>query len=380
MRSIDAVAAALADFDGAAQSWLVGEPCFAPPRELVTGLSEAARSETFRYPPHQGLTELRETLAGLHSRDGHQVGADQIVVTSGAKAGLLAILATLLQPGDEIIHPAPYYPAYPVMESRLGASPVAVHEGGKGFAGWAEAVAALIGPKTRAVVLSSPSNPTGNTLSARAAEDLVELCRDRGLRLICDEAYTDFRFSPDSTVLPADLDPARETAIQVRSVSKSWSLCGWRIGWLVAGSVLAAEVARCHASLVNPASGPAQQALCSLPNVPDTYLAAARTSVEGRMSTLCSALDREGIPHVKPEGGFYLWIDVGRQIEAAGVANAVEWCIDRARRHGVGLWPGDDFGGSGHVRIAVTSPSETSWQAAVDALVGALTECSRGNP
>ncbi|MEJ2581105.1 MAG: pyridoxal phosphate-dependent aminotransferase, partial [Acidobacteriota bacterium] len=229
------------------------------------------------------------------------------------------------------------------------------------------------------VVLASPSNPTGTTLGSRAAEDLVELCRDRGLRLICDEAYTDFRLALDSATLPADLDPERATVIQVRSASKSWALCGWRIGWLVTDSAMAASVTRCHASLLNPTSGPTQQALCALPDVPGTYLTAARASVAGRMSALASALGQAGISQMKPEGGFYLWLNVGREIEAAGAADGVEWCIDLARRHGIGLWPGADFGGADHVRIAVTSPPDANWQAAVEALVAALTANDQGN-
>jgi aspartate aminotransferase len=379
MRSIDGVAAALVEFEGMTHSWLVGEPCFAPPVELVDGLIGAAGAKTYGYPPPSGLTDLREILAALHSDNGHHVEADQIVVTSGAKAGLLALLAALLEPGDELIHPTPYYPAYPFMASRLGARPVAVPEDGEGFAGWADSVASQIGPRTRAVVLASPSNPTGTTLGSRAAEDLFELCRDRGLRLICDEAYTDFRVALDSATLPADFDPERGTVIQIRSASKSWALCGWRIGWLVTDSALAANATRCHASLVNPASGPTQRALCALPEVPGTYLTAARASVEGRMRALSSALGQAGISHVKPEGGFYLWLNVGRQIAAAGAGDVVEWCVDLARRRGVGLWPGADFGSAEYVRIAVTSPSDANWQAAVEALVEALTSHGQDN-
>jgi len=312
-------------------------------------------------------------LAARHSEDGNEVTPDQVAVTNGAKGGLLALLANLLEPGDELIHPQPCYPAYPSMASRIGARPVAVPEDGDGFAGWAEAVASQIGPRTRAVVLASPSNPTGTTLSSSAANELVDLCRDRGLRLICDEAYVDFRFAPDRETLPSDLDPARTTVIQIRSASKSWALCSWRVGWLVADAPLIARVARTHASLVNPAPGTAQAALHALSEVPDGYLSSARGSVEHRMTKLCSALRTAGLTAEQSEGGFYLWLDVADQIEAAGVSDAVRWCVDLARHHGVGLWPGADFGGAGYVRIAVTAPSDTDWDSAVESLKQALT-------
>lgn len=372
MRIVDQVAAALDGRTRAVHSWLVGEPCFPPPAELADAFIRAARSPSYQYPPHDGLPETRAVLAARHSEGGHDVTPDQVAVTSGAKGGLLALLATLLEPGDELIHPSPCYPAYPMMASRFGARPVAVPEEGGGFAGWAEAVASQIGPRTRAVVLASPSNPTGKTLSSSAASELVDLCRDRGLRLICDEAYVDFRFASDRETLPSDLDPDRMTVVQIRSASKSWALCSWRVGWLVADAPLITRVARTHASLINPAPGTAQAALCTLPEVPDGYLSSARAAVDRRMTELCSALQTAGLTAEKSEGGFYLWLDVAERIEAAGMSDAVRWSVDLARSHGVGLWPGDDFGGVGHVRIAATAPSDADWPSAVGGLVDAL--------
>jgi aspartate/methionine/tyrosine aminotransferase len=150
-------------------------------------------------------------------------------------------------------------------------------------------------------------------------------------------------------------------------------LCSWRVGWLVADAPLIARVARTHASLVNPAPGTAQAALCALSEVPEGYFSSARTAVDRRMTELISALQTTGFTAEESEGGFYLWLDVAEQIEAAGVSDAVQWSVDLARRHGVGLWPGDDFGAAGHVRIAVTAPSDTDWETAVETLKQALT-------
>jgi aspartate/methionine/tyrosine aminotransferase len=373
MRAIDAVVAALAAHPDPPISWIVGEPCFEPPPELAAALARAAGSPAFHYPAHNGLPALREILAARFDEEGQRTTPDQITITSGAKCGLLALFATLLEPGDELIHPQPFYPAYPAMATRLGARPVAVAERDGDFYGWAEDVARHISPRTRAVVLASPSNPTGATLDPAEAKTLFELCSTHGIRLICDEAYTDFRFTADRHALPADLDPDRSTVVRVRSASKSWALCGWRLGWITADALLAARVARTHSSLLNPASGPAQAALCALPEVAEDYLAEARSMVAKRIDEICSALGRAGLSVKRPEGGFYLWLRV-EDLDPDGTADTVAWAVEVARRSGVGLWPGGDFGGPGHVRIAVTAPSEQNWQASVQRLTGVLTQ------
>jgi aspartate/methionine/tyrosine aminotransferase len=368
MRHVDRITAILDRSIPSPQSWLVGEPCFDPPDELVEASAHAARSRSYRYPPHHGLQALREVLAARHSKPGQMVTPEQVAVTNGAKGGLLALFATILEPGDELIHPEPCYPAYPNTAARFGAHPVGVAESSRGFQGWADAVASRIGPRTRAVVLASPSNPTGTTLSAAEAEALVELCRDRGLRLVCDEAYIDFRSDTEDGALVSDFDPERTTVVQIRSASKSWALCGWRVGWLVADAPLVSRVAATHAALINPAPGSAQTALCALPEVSSGYLSAAREKVARRMAEVCGALQSFGIPFHDPEGGFYLWLNVGSLISSMDANGAVDWCEAVARRHRIGFWPGNDFGGPDHVRMAVTSPSDSEWQPSVERL------------
>jgi aspartate/methionine/tyrosine aminotransferase len=369
MRAVDRVLAALATSPRSQQSWLVGEPCFAPPAALADAFAAAAASTSFGYPPHAGLATLREVLAARHREGGRPATHDQVVVTNGAKGGLLALFAALLEPGDEIIHPRPCYPAYPTMAIRLGARPVAVAEGDGSFAGWPGAVAKCIGPRTRAVVLASPSNPTGATLNQNQIHALVELCRDRGLRLVCDEAYVDFRFASGPDLVPADLDPDRSTVVQVRSASKSWAVCGWRVGWVVADPDLTDKVARTHAALLNPASGPAQEALTAVAGVSADHIVRARAVVGERLDQLVTALNDTGLAARRPEGGFYLWLDVAERIRHDRAETAAAWCVDLAHQFGIGLWPGEDFGGTDHIRLAVTAPPPESWAAAVADLV-----------
>jgi aspartate/methionine/tyrosine aminotransferase len=138
---------------------------------------------------------------------------------------------------------------------------------------------------------------------------------------------------------------------------------------VVADTALASCVASRHASLLNPASGPAQEALTELSHVGEEYLERARATVLDRIDDLVAALDRTGLQVRRPAGGFYLWIDVQDRV---GEATTEDFCVRLARDHRVGLWPGEDFGGIGHVRLAVTAPSSGSWTSAVDALCESL--------
>ncbi len=203
-RALDAVVSALGRFDGRPVDLLVGEPCFEPPAEIRAAFERTAGESASGYGPPAGLPELREILA---SRAGGGAAADNVVVTHGAKGGLLVVLAALIEPGDEVIHPVPCYPAYPTMVRRLGGVPVGVPERGDGFSGWGDGVLAAVGPRTRAVVVSSPSNPSGTSMSNNALAALVAGCAARRLRLILDRAYDGFRYDGRAAPDPALLDP-----------------------------------------------------------------------------------------------------------------------------------------------------------------------------
>jgi aspartate aminotransferase len=357
-RAVDAVAAALRRFNGRRVDLLVGEPCFDPPVEIVRAFSRSAGTKGSGYGPPGGLAELRELLAAGISGD--RSAPDQVVVTHGAKGGLLVLLAVLVQPGDEVVHPLPCYPAYPAMVRRFGGTPIAVAERGDGFAGWVEAVAARVSSRTRAVVLASPSNPTGTMLTEIVLTSLVGLCRERGVRLILDEAYAAFGAGGGGQARLDDIDPTLETVVRVRSASKTFALCGWRIGWLVTDRQLSRRVEAMQSALLNPPATPPQIAMLALPEVPDRRLEANRRQVRERLEGMAATLLRAGLEADAPDGGFYLWVDVRSRLDG-DVADSAAWCEALARDRGVGLWPGEDFGGPGFVRLAV--PRGPDWRA-----------------
>jgi aminotransferase len=160
--------------------------------------------------------------------------------------------------------------------------------------------------------------------------------------------------------------------VQIRSASKTWAVCGWRIGWVVADPDLARRVASSHVSLFGPAPGPPQDALEHLHDIDPSYHVEARATVQRRFDRVTEALESNSFRAPRPSGGFYLWLDIGHLMEVEGIPTATAWCEELARRTGVGLWPGDDFGGPRHARVAVTAPGDPTWEDDVAALAGAL--------
>ncbi len=371
MRAVDRVVAALERSPRARRGWLIGEPSFPPPERLRAAFARAAGAAGAPYGPAAGLPELRAALAELHRRQGQPATADQVVVTHGAKGGLLALCGGLLAPGDEVICPLPCYPAYPRAAETVGARAVRVAPAAGGARWDLDAVVAAIGPRTRMVVLSSPCNPTGAVLRDAEAARLVETCRAHGIVLVCDEAYDAFRLRPESARSPAEIDPGREVVVQVRSLSKTFAVCGWRIGWVVARSELAEAVERWQSELLNPPNTPAQRAAVAVTSVPDEDIKAARAVVRRRLSEVRRAFEGAGLTVAPVEGGFYTWCDLR---PLAGDGPTVEWCERAAERWGLGLWPGEDFGAPGWARASVVAPSDAEWSAWCDHLRSTLLE------
>lgn len=366
MSAVDAVRAAAQEHPRSDLRWLVGSPGFGPPPELREALSREARQGSFDYSPLAGIPEFRELLSHRMREEGVVAGPDEILVTHGAKGGLLAIIAALLEPGDEILHPIPAYPAYRAMAEQLGARAIGVPHETDDFAGWTDSVREQITSRTRLIVLSSPANPDGAVLAAEERTRLLDLCRAHDLHLVLDEAYEAFRFSPAE---PAE--PTLDHLIRVRSFSKSHALCGLRIGWVVAERGLIAAATRRQATLLNPPNLLGQRGLLSLPHVPATWGEDVRVRIRTRLDLAVARLRAGGAAVASPAGGFYLWFDPRPAPDSRSPGG---WCVDFAREQGIALWPGEDYGAIGRVRLAVASGSEADFANGLDRLCKAREE------
>jgi len=360
-RGIDRVAQALARFDGEPRNLLVGTPGFAPPEVLLDSLRRAAAEPHYGYGDNRGSRALREAIATVHRRDGEPVDPDRIFVTQGAKLAALAVLGTMLGPGDEVIVPTPCYPPYRTMPGLFGARSVFVERERGSWRVDPARVAAAITDRSRAILVTSPDNPTGAALSEADARALVELARDRGLRLLSDEAYCAFVYGDDSVPSLLPLDPEGTTVTAFRSVSKTYGLCGWRIGWVVTDRETTDRLTRFQASYLNPANTLMQRALEALPEVEADFRARASAEVRARLDAFAAAFEGSPIEVARPGGGFYVMPHLVAAMARTGHDSSAAFCVDLAAETGLALWPGEDYLAPGTARVSVASmPSEAA--------------------
>jgi aspartate/methionine/tyrosine aminotransferase len=230
--------------------------------ELLAAAQRALAEHSNQYPPMLGLAPLREAIAAFYRREqGLDLDPRQIVVTSGATEALAAAFFALLAPGDEAILLQPFYDAYLPLVTRAGATSRIVPLEPPGWTIPFERLAAAVGPRTRAIVLNTPNNPTGTLVGRSDLERLGALCEAHDLILICDEAWETTILTGEAHVSPLHMESLRERAVKIGSAGKIFSLTGWKVGWAVASPELAALIAGQHQFLTFTTAVPLQWAV-----------------------------------------------------------------------------------------------------------------------
>ncbi|QTH12233.1 aminotransferase class I/II-fold pyridoxal phosphate-dependent enzyme [Pseudomonas corrugata] len=330
----------------------VGDPDFDTPRAIVDAAVDSLRAGDTHYCDVRGLHGLRASIAGRHRRrSGQSVGAEHVTVLPGAQCAVYAVAQCLLDPGDEVILAEPMYVTYEAVFGACGAKviPVAVCPE-NAFRVEPADVARLITPRTRALLLNSPNNPSGASLRLPTWQALAQLCIEHDLWLISDEVYSDLLYEGEH-VSPASLPGMAERTATINSLSKSHAMTGWRIGWVIGPEPLASHLANLS--------------LCMLFGLPEFVQRAALVALETdlpevahmhaeyrlRRDLVCAAL--EGCPGLKPvwpDGGMFVMVDV-RQTGLSAQAFA-ERLLDG---YGVSVLAGEAFGPSaaGHIRIGL---------------------------
>ncbi|HEX6751376.1 MAG TPA: pyridoxal phosphate-dependent aminotransferase [Longimicrobium sp.] len=329
----------------------VGEPRQGPSAELLEAGFGAYLREPLGYTIGAGDPELREAVRAHHGF-GHVTSVDQVVITVGAMEGLFAALGAVADPGDQVIVVEPNFWCFRRIAEILGIEVVAAPcSPDEGFDLDLNAIAGLIGPRTRAVVLSNPCNPTGRTFSREQVEGLVRVTEASGCWIVADEIYRELFYGR----CPTSMGELTDRAIVVGGLSKCCSLMGMRLGWVLSPRALAQATNAIHTYTVMCASSVSQIVAREAFRDP-RWLSYTRDELSAKRLLLCRAIDEElGLPSTPSEGSLFVFLDVrGITSDSNALAEAL------ARDAGVVTLPGIFFGqaGEGFLRLSFGATEE----------------------
>jgi aspartate aminotransferase len=332
----------------------IGDPDFTTPAHIIDAAAKASRAGFTHYGPSIGLAPLREAIAAkVTERNGFDCAGEDVVVSSGACGGLHATLLALLDPGDEVLIPDPGWTTYRPMAASAGVRPVPYRlDRARDFALDIDAIERQVSARTRALVINSPSNPTGNVATRDQLMAAGELAEKHNLWLISDECYEDLVFD-GVHVSPASLGYADRT-VSAFSFSKSYAMTGWRVGYVVARNGVAALIAKSQEPIVSSASTISQKAAEAALAGPQDAVAGFRESYRRRRDAALELLDAADVGYARPGGAFYLMVDVSSAGDDGAFARRL-----LLEQH-TAVVPGSAFGagGAGMVRVSLAASDQ----------------------
>ncbi len=338
-----------------------GEPDFPTPAYIVEAAVEACRDpKNHRYTPAAGLPELKQAIADKTRRDsGLEVGAAQVVVTNGGKQAIYEALATMLDPGDEVIVPAPYWTTYPEAIQLAGgvAVPVLADETQE-YKVTVEQLEDVRTERTKVLLFVSPSNPTGAVYTADEIRAIGQWVEDHGLWVLTDEIYEHLVYDGvDTGSMPVLCPALADHTVVVNGVAKTYAMTGWRVGWIIAPKDLAAAASNLQSHATSNVSNVSQRAALAAVTGDLSAVSEMKAAFDRRRKTIVSMLNEiEGIACPMPEGAFYAYPSVkgllGRDYDGrviASSADLAEYILEEAE---VAVVPGEAFGSPGYLRLS----------------------------
>jgi len=342
----------------------VGEPDFPTPPHVCAAAEAAIRGGRTKYTPAAGIPDLRKAVAADYTRrSGLPTTPAQVVVSNGAKHALHNVFMALLDPGDEVIVPTPYWVSYAELIKLSGAKPVLVPTRLEDdFKLHPAALRAALTPATRMLLLCTPSNPTGVVYSADELGGLADVAVEADLAVVSDEIYDQLVFDGGQAVSFPTLRPGLESrTVVVAGVSKTYSMTGWRIGWTIAPEPLSKAIGNLQSQETsNPCSVSQHAALAALTGPQECVgemcraFQRRRDLVAGRLAAL------PGVRLPRIGGAFYAFFDIQPILARGrdGVTTSMQWCEALLEREHVALVAGSAFGAEGHVRMSFAASEE----------------------
>lgn len=332
-------------------SFAAGEPDFNTPEPIIDAAIEALHAGFTKYTPSAGIVPLKEAIAAkLLRENGVKVAPEQVVVSCGAKQSVYQSMQVLLDPGDEVILLAPYWMTYAEQIRLAGGVPKVVKTRAEdGFVPSYDALKEAVGPRTKAILINSPSNPTGAMLPRETLKEIAALALSRGLWVVADEIYERLVYGGASHTSIASLgSEIAERTITIGGCSKSYSMTGWRIGFAAAPTPVAKAMSNLQDQITSNPTSFAQKGATVAFNLPAESVETMRAEFEARRDLIVRLL--KGIPHVKvpePKGAFYAFPDVSAFM-GGDDAQLATYLLEEAK---VAVIPGSVFEGEGHIRL-----------------------------
>lgn len=343
-----------------------GEPDFPTPDHIKEAAAQAIRDNFTRYTPPSGTLELKQAICDRVKEDfGVSYTPDQAVVSSGAKHVVYLALRALVNPGDEIILPTPAWVSYYELIRMVGGTPVVIPASeAELFKLSPEKLEGAITPRTKAVLLNNPSNPTGMLYSAEQLRALAEVCVRHDLYIVADEIYSSLVYDGRPFTSVAALgDEIKRHVILINGVSKSYAMTGWRIGYGLAEP----EIAKIMSNYVSHSTGSpcavSQKAALIALTAPQEQILSMRDAFQARRDYMVSRMNAiPGVSCIRPEGAFYVMMNLekllGRTVGGARIDSAEDFATAFLKQGLVAVVPGDGFGAPGFVRWSYAASME----------------------
>lgn len=343
-----------------------GEPDFPTPDHIKEAAAQAIRDNFTRYTPASGTLELKQAICDRVKEDfGVSYTPDQAVVSSGAKHVVYLALRALVNPGDEIILPTPAWVSYYELIRMVGGTPVVIPASeAELFKLSPEKLEGAITPRTKAVLLNNPSNPTGMLYSAEQLRALAEVCVRHDLYIVADEIYSSLVYDGRPFTSVAALgDEIKRHVILINGVSKSYAMTGWRIGYGLAEP----EIAKIMSNYVSHSTGSpcavSQKAALIALTAPQEQILSMRDAFQARRDYMVSRMNTiPGVSCIRPEGAFYVMMNLekllGRTVGGARIDSAEDFATAFLKQGLVAVVPGDGFGAPGFVRWSYAASME----------------------
>ena len=344
-------------------SFGAGEPDFPTPDFIASAASQACLDpRNHRYTPTAGLPELRQAIADKTERDsGYAVTPDQVVVTNGGKQAVYETFQILLNPGDQVIVPAPYWTSYPEMVTLAGGEPVPVLSGAdQGYLPSLDALEAARTERTKAIIINTPSNPTGVVWDDDLVRAIGHWALEHHIWVVSDEIYEHLTYDGAHTPYPGALVPElRDQLIVLNGVAKTYAMTGWRVGWMVAPAAVSKAAGKLQGHMTSNVANVSQRAaLAAIQGPMDAVETMGRAFALRRKSIMVALNQVPGVECPEPKGAFYAFPDVtsllNRPLGPHGTTSRTSSDLAAAilEETHVAAVPGEAFGAPGHLRFS----------------------------